>query len=369
VAYRAGSDRTLLVVTSVMTIFGLLMVYNASAVMASTKLGSSSYYFLRQLGFAAFGYLFMILLMNVDYHVWQKPKVLAILLVLSVAGLLVVFTQPKINGAQRWLRGPMSFQPSEVAKLVLLMFLAAYLHRHASEINQFSRRLVPCMAVVLTFVGLIAIEPDLGQAICIVAMTVVLLFVSGLSWLYLGSAALLAAPAFYFFVYRVPFRWGRLMAFLDPGMDPLGAGWQITQSLTAIGSGGLFGTGLGGSKQKLFFLPYAHSDFIFAIIGEEIGLVGTLLVTALFLVFFYRGMKISLKAADKFGFYLALGITSMVTVQSLINISMVLSLLPTKGIALPFISQGGSSMLLNLMATGVLLNISQNSEASPAESV
>jgi cell division protein FtsW len=169
-------------------------------------------------------------------------------------------------------------------------------------------------------------------------------------------------PVFYFAVMRVPFRWERILAFLNPFHDPLGAGWQILQSLTAVGSGGVFGLGLGASKQKLFFLPYAHSDFIFAVIGEEIGLVGTCLVSLAFLVYFLRGLRITLRAPDSFGYYLGLGITLMVVIQAFINISMVLALLPTKGIALPFISQGGSSLLLNLAATGILLNISHHSE-------
>ncbi len=367
-AYRAGNDRTLLIVTSLLTVFGLLMVYSASSVMASSKHGMSSYYFVRQLACAGFGYLAMVILMNVDYHLWQKRKLIAVLLLVSLVSLLFVFTQPRINGSHRWLRGPMSFQPSEMAKLVLLMFLAGFLHRYAGEINSFVRRLLPCLAVVLLFAGLIALEPDLGQAFCVVSIAVVLLFVAGLSWKYIASAVVLCVPAFYFFVVLVHYRWERVRAFLNPFQDPLGSGWQTIQSLTAIGSGGFLGLGLGGSKQKLFFLPLAHSDFIFAVIGEELGLIGTLLVTAAFVLFFYRGMKISLKAPDRFGFYLGMGITAMVVLQALINISMVLSLIPTKGIALPFLSQGGSSLLMNLLATGVLLNISRHGDAAALES-
>jgi len=191
-------------------------------------------------------------------------------------------------------------------------------------------------------------------------ITVVLLFVAGLAWQYMAGAALLAVPVFYFFVVRFPFHMARIKIFLNPFQDPLRTGWQISQSLTAVGSGGLSGLGLGASKQKLFFLPEASSDFIFAVIGEELGLLGTCLVAFAFLLFFYRGIRIALKSPDRFGFYLGLGITLMVTIQGFINISMVLAMMPTKGIALPFMSQGGSSLLLNLLATGVLLNLSHH---------
>lgn len=362
-AYKPSSDRMLFITTSFLTIFGLMMVYSASSIMAASEHGLSSYYFLRQLGFAAFGYLALLLLMNVDYHFWQRERVIQVLTLACVAILVFVITQPKVNGAHRWLRyGIISFQPSEVAKLVILIFLAAYLHKHEAEINLPLKRLVPCILFVAMFTGLIGIEPDLGQAICVMLITCVLLYIAGLSWTYIGGAVLLIVPSFYFFVWCVPFRKDRIMSFLYPGHDPLGAGWQILQSLTAIGSGGLLGVGPGASRQKLFFLPEAYSDFIFAVIGEEFGLLGTSLIAIGFLVFFIRGMKITMKAPDRFGFYLALGITLMVVLQAFINISMVLALMPTKGIALPFISQGGSSLLLNLTATGVLLNISHYSE-------
>jgi cell division protein FtsW len=362
-AYRPSGDRLLFIMTSLLTIFGLVMVYSASSVVASTKHGMSSYYFLKQLAFAGAGYVLMVFLMNVHYQVWSKHKVVFLLALLTVLMLLSVFTQPRINGSHRWLRwGPVSFQPSEIAKLVMLIFLAAYLAKREAVINRPARGLLPCATIILLFAGLIAVEPDLGQAICIVMIAAVLLFVAGLSWKYGAAAAVMAMPAFYFFVMRVPFRWERVQAFLNPFHDPLGSGWQISQSLTAIGSGGLLGLGLGGGRQKLFYLPEAHSDFIYAVIGEEIGLAGTVLISVAFLVFFYRGLKITLRAPDRFGFYLGLGITLMIVLQAYINISMVLALIPTKGIALPFISQGGSSLLLNLLATGVLLNISHYGE-------
>jgi cell division protein FtsW len=356
VPYKASGDRILFITTGLMTIFGLVMVYSASSVMVGP------YFFLKQLAFAVAGYAGLLFLMNVDYHVWQKTRVVRASLAVAVGALVFVMTQPKVNGAHRWLRLGMSVQPSEIAKLIVIVFLAAFLHKYAPEINQLWKRLVPCVAVIGLIAGLIGIEPDLGQAVCIVLITGIVLVVAGLDWRYIAGALLAAAPAFYAFVIRVPYRWERIKSFLDPFQDPLHSGFQILQSLTAIGSGGALGVGLGASRQKMFFLPEAHSDFIFAVIGEEIGLIGTCLVAIAFFVFFFRGLKITLGAPDSFGFYLGLGITLMVVIQAFINISMVMAMLPTKGIALPFMSQGGSSLLLNLIATGILLNISHYAE-------
>jgi cell division protein FtsW len=366
-AYRPTSDKILFFTTGFLTIFGLVMVYSASSVVASSQHGISSYFFLRQLMHAGIGFICLIFMMNVDYHMWQKPKAIGTMLVICALVLLFVLTQAKVNGAHRWLRyGPLiSFQPSEVAKLIVLVFIAAYLHKHESEINKLNKLLLLGLVVGL-FAGLIAIEPDLGQALCICAIAGLLLFIAGLAWQYMAGAVLMAIPAFYFFVVRVPFRWERIKAFLNPFHDPLGSGWQISQSLTAVGTGGFSGLGLGASRQKMFFLPEASSDFIFAVIGEELGLIGTCLVAIAFLVFFYRGIRIILRSQDRFGFYLGLGITLMVVLQGFINISMVLAMMPTKGIALPFMSQGGSSLLLNLIATGVLLNLSHHNRASEA---
>ena len=366
-AYKPSSDKILFVTTGLLTIFGLVMVYSASSVVAFSQHGMSSYFFLRQLLYAGVGFLFLMILMHVDYHVWQRPNVIRIILIICAVTLVFVLTQPKINGAHRWLRyGGFSFQPSEVAKLCVLMFVAAYLQKHESEINQPVRRLLPFGIVLGLFAGLIAKEPDLGQALCLCMIAGILLFVAGLSWRYIAGAALLAVPVFYFEVIREPYRMRRMEAFLNPFHDPLGSSWQITQSLTAVGSGGFAGLGLGASKQKLFFLPEASSDFIFAVIGEELGLIGTSLVAIAFLIYFYRGMRIVLRAPDRFGLYLGLGITLMVVLQGFINISMVLNMMPTKGIALPFISQGGSSILLNLVATGVLLNLSHQERSVEA---
>ncbi len=362
-AYKPTGDKILFVTTAFLTIFGLVMVYSASSVVASSQHGMSSYFFLKQLAHAGIGFLFLMLLMNVDYRRWQKPKVIRTLLILSALSLLFVMTQPTINGAHRWIRygGFISFQPSEIAKLVVLIYVASYLQKYECEINQPVRRLLPFGMVVGLFAILIAIEPDLGQALTLCMIAGILLYIAGLAWQYIAGAAVLAVPLFYFFILRVPFRLERIKAFLNPFHDPLGSGWQISQSLTAVGSGGFTGLGLGASKQKLFFLPEASSDFIFAVIGEELGLIGTSLVAIAFLIFFYRGVRIILRSQDRFGFYLGLGITLMVVLQGFINISMVLAMMPTKGIALPFISQGGSSILLNLIAAGILLNLSHYS--------
>ncbi len=362
-AYKPTSDRVLFTATTLLTILGLVMVHSASSMVASFKYGMSSYFFLKQLLFAALGYTLMIVLMNVDYHTWQRKKPLGWMLAICAVLLVCVFFQPAVNGAHRWLRyGQLSLQPSEIAKLALLIFLARYLSRHDSEINMAGKRLLPCVGLVGLYVALIAFEEDLGQAACVAAITALLLFISGLSWIYVAGAAMLAVPAFYFGVVCVPFRWERIMVFLRPWHDPLGAGWHVSQSLTAVGSGGILGLGLGASRQKLFFLPTAHSDSIYAVISEELGLIGAGAVLLMFAVFFYRGLRITFRAPDRFGFYLGLGVTMLVVLQALVNISMVLALLPTKGIALPFISQGGSSLLLNLMAAGILLNISQYGE-------
>ncbi|MDI9612498.1 MAG: putative lipid II flippase FtsW [Acidobacteriota bacterium] len=366
-AYKPSSDKILFFTAGFLAIFGLVMVYSASSVKAASEHGMSSYFFLRQLAFAAIGLVLMYGVMKIDYRRWQNPRVLIPFLSLCVVLLLFVLTQPAINGAHRWLHfGSFGFQPSEFAKLAVLMFVAWFLHRYEGEINRFSRRLLPLGLAVGFFAVLIAVEPDLGQALCLCLIVTVLLFVAGLSWRYFVGAAALAIPAFYFFVVKVPYRWDRIQAFRNPFEDPMGTGWQITQSLIAVGSGGVTGLGLGASRQKLFYLPEASSDFLFAVIGEELGIIGTTLVVVAFLIYFLRGVRIALRARDRFGFYLALGITLMVALQALINISMVLALMPTKGIALPFMSQGGSSLWLNMLATGVLLNLSYQNKLAEA---
>jgi cell division protein FtsW len=361
-AYRPKVDRILLFTAGFLMVFGLVMVYSATSVVAATQHGTSYYFFLRQLLYAGFGIVALVFMMNMDYHVWQKPKVLFLLLVICAVVLAFVLTQPKVNGAHRWLRfgGFLSFQPSEIAKLIMIMFFAWFLNRYEHEINMPVQRLLPLGAVIILFCGLIYKEPDFGQIMCICIIAGILLYIAGLAWHYIAGAVLLAIPVICFIIHQDPYRMERIKVFLDPFSDPMGSGWQITQSLIAVGTGGLSGLGLGASQQKLYFLPEAGSDFIFAVIGEELGLIGTFLVALAFLLFFFRGIKITLHSPDRFGFYLGLGITLMVVLQGFINISMVIAMMPTKGIALPFMSQGGSSLLLNLAATGILLNLSHH---------
>jgi len=361
-AYRPSIDKTLLSAVGFLTVLGLLMVYSASSVHAADRHGDSYYFFLRQLKYAGFGFLALLGLMRVNYHFFQKPKVLKAFLIMTGAALVFVLTQPAVNGARRWIIiGGVSIQPSEFAKLAVLIFIAWFLHAHGKTFNRPERVAAVC-GVVAIFVVLIGAGPDLGQAFTLFIIAAILLVMAGLAWRYIAfalAAAVVAVPlALPHLLFNVEYRWKRIEAFLHPDKDPTGAAWQINQSLIAVGSGGFWGLGPGDGRQKLFFLPESSTDFIYAIICEEWGFIGAALVIAAFLVFFYRGMKIASKSHDKFGFYLGAGITLMVTLQAFINISMVLGMLPTKGIALPFISQGGSSLLMNLAATGILLNLS-----------
>ncbi|MDR1726701.1 MAG: putative lipid II flippase FtsW [Acidobacteriota bacterium] len=368
-AYRPGSDKILLSIVVFLTVFGLVMVCSASTIRAAEMDKMPYHFFVRQLVFAVAGVSALVGLMRMDYHKLQRPKVF--LTILSVVGLMLVavFFQPGRGSGgdiHRWLDlGPISIQPSEFAKLAVVLFLAWFLHDPRNDIRQPVQLLMP--GVVLGFfAGLVLVGKDLGQTVMLCLVSGVLMVIAGLRWRWIGGIALLSLPAFYFWVFKVAYRWDRIETFLHPERDPQGDGYQIMQSLIAVGSGGLSGLGLGGSKQKFLFLPEAHNDFIFAVIGEEWGILGTTVVLVAFLFFFYRGMKIALNAHDRFGFYLAAGITLMVVLQGFISISMVLAMLPTKGIALPFISYGGSSLLLNLAAAGILLNLSYQNKIDEA---
>jgi cell division protein FtsW len=361
---KASNDRILFIGISILLLFGLLMVYSSS-IAAGARKGTPSCYFLRQLLYAGIGYVLMIRLMFVDYHVWLKPKIIILLSALSILLLGLVFIFEPIKGAQRTLRLEpwVTFQPSELAKLVLLLFLAFFIQANRSEIRQPGFRPYSWMLYVGLFAGLIIREPDFGQALFIVLVSAVLLFIAGFDRKHVWIALLLSGPAFYLFIWRVLYRRLRFLAWLKALLNPLYGDYQTRQAAIALGRGGLFGAGFGESLQKFFFLPEATTDFIYAVIGEEFGLLGTVLVAGAFLGFLYLGVKISLRAPDTGGFYLGLGITMMVAMQAFINISSALALIPTEGLTLPFISRGGSSLLVSLMAIGILINIASQRKA------
>lgn len=369
------TDRWLFLSTLALCMIGVVMVFSASAVTARETYGSAYTFILRQILWLGLGLAGMFWLMNVDYRRLRQPGViftgLAVVLVLLVG----VFFLDKSHSTHRWIRiGPASLQPSELAKLAVIFYLAWFLEMRRrvsgknriaaaqAHVNDLQRTLLPALGPVLLFVGLVVLEPDLGTAAQIFLIALGVLFVAGLHGSYLFYAALVALPLFYLMIVRVPYRNDRLLAFLNPGADPQGSGFQLLQSLIAVGSGGFTGVGLMESKQKLFYLPEAHTDFIYAVLCEELGYLGGVAVLVLFGIYAWRGLRAAWAAPDDFGRLTALGITLMVVSQALINLGVVLGMMPTKGIPLPFVSYGGSSLLVMLLATGVLLNISQHAE-------
>jgi len=312
--------------------------------------------------FAALGLAVMFVVMKLDYHTYRHPAVVFSALAIVVALMVLVFFLPSAANTHRWIQlAGFSMQPSELAKLALIFFLAAFLEKRKGKVNDLRFTLIPIAVVVAMLAGLIELQKDLGTAVSLLVISGVLLFVAGLDPRWIAISIIFAAPTVYLLVSRVGYRRDRILAFLNPWDDPLGRGFQIIQSLLAVASGGVIGLGFMEGKQKLFYLPEAHTDFIFAVVGEELGLIGTIAVLVLFAVFLWRGLRTSMRAPDLFGFYLAMGITMMVCVQAFINMSVVLGLLPTKGIPLPFLSYGGSSFVVMLASVGILLNVSQQS--------
>ena len=343
------------------------MILSASAVTAEHQYGHSYIFLLRQVAWLVIGLFGMFVLMRTDYRKLREPAVVYPVVCIVLLLLIGTFFLDKSHATHRWIKlGPANIQPSELAKLAVVLYLAWFLDlkRRGKAGMEFCKEdflntILPAAGPILVCVVLVLLQPDLGTAVDIVLIATAILYVAGLSWKWIGVGAAAALPALYFLIAHVAYRQARLMAFLDPGSDPQGAGFQLLQSLIAVGSGGFTGVGLMESKQKLFYLPEAHTDFIYAVICEELGFIGAMIVIALFAVYGWRGMRASFSAPDGFGRLLALGITAMVLSQALINFAVVLGMVPTKGIPLPFISYGGSSLLVMLLATGVLLNISQ----------
>ena len=362
-AKRVSVDRWLFTVTAILVFVGLIMVFSASAVMAKERFGSAYTFVLKQLFWAVAGIVAMIAAMKIDYRRYKHPAVVFSLLAVTTILLMAVFALDRSHNTHRWIHwGGFSFQPSELAKPALILFLAFFLETRFKQIEDWKNTLLPAVAPTVIFLLLIVAQPDLGTAIACAGITATILFVAGMQMRYFGYAFLASILPLYFLLFHVSWRRDRMLAFLNPYADPRGTGFHIIQSLIAVSTGGLTGVGLMEGKQKLFYLPEPHTDFIFAVTAEELGLVGALFVVVLFAIFLWRGTRTALRTNDPFGRFLAVGITSMVILQAFINISVVLGLMPTKGIPLPFVSYGGSSLFVTLACVGVLLNISKQAE-------
>ncbi len=345
-------------------IIGLVMVYSSSAIWADYKFGDAFYFAKRQSLFAVVGVIAMYLISRVDYMVWKqyaKPIIIICFL------LLIVVLIPGIgtlrNGSRSWIGvGAFSIQPSEFMKLAMILFLAKYLEKHQKNITSFTKGLVPTLGMTILAFGLIMLQPDLGTGTVMFGTAVVIILIAGARMTHFAGLGLLGLVGFVGLVASAPYRLERITSYLDPWKDPLGSGFQIIQSLYAIGPGGLFGLGLGQSRQKFFYLPEPQTDFIFAILSEELGYIGGTIILILFFILLWRGIKIALGAPDLFGSLLAAGVISMIAIQVMINVSVVTGLIPVTGITLPFLSYGGSSLTLTLMAVGILLNISRHAK-------
>jgi len=365
VARKLAVDRFLFAPVVVLVALGLLMIYSASAMQiylpAAGGPSQPLFFVTKQAIAVLLGSVLAIAAMRVDYRRLNDPRVVwAGLALLFLALVAVLFLAP-VNGTRRWIDlGPFSIQPSEFGKIGLVVAFAALLSRREGELEDVRRTLLPAAGLLGLLVGLVLLQPDFGTAVSYLAIAGAMLFYAGMRLRWFAGAALLALPALVVYAWSAPYRRARILAFLRPESDPLGTGYQALQSLIAVGTGGVTGLGLGDGKQKLFFLPYPYTDFIYAIVGEELGLIGCAVVLGLFGLLFARGMRAAVNAPDTFGRLLGVGLAVMIVVQALVNVSVVLALVPTKGIPLPFLSYGGSALWADLMAVGILLNVSQH---------
>jgi cell division protein FtsW len=357
-AKKRAFDKTLFTTLVALVALGLVMVYSVGGPRARGEV--SEMLFTRQAIAAALGFVALAVAMHVPYRTLRNPLVVYGMLLAGLALLVAVLFQPSVNSARRWiLFGPLSLQASEIAKLALIPFIAYQIDRKQGDVNRIEL-LAPVLFVVGLTATLVLVEPDQGTSVLLVGLAFVMLFLAGLKLRWVATAGLVLVPAAAFLALSASYRRARLLSFLDPEADPLGNGYQALQSLIAIGSGGLFGRGPGQSLQKLYYLPQSESDFVFSILAEELGLLGGLLVLAGFTLLLWRGVRAGLNAPDLFGRYLALGITTVLTVQALLNVGVATALLPTTGVPLPFISYGGSSLLVAMTMGGILLNISEH---------
>lgn len=359
-AKKLAFDRVLFGTVIVLLAVGLTMVFSASAALVIESDGGSNPFLLRQAAAAFVGLVLMWTAMHVDYRQLRRPLVVYGGLAIVVLLLVVALFQPDLNGTRRWIfLGPVSIQPSELAKLGIVLF-AAYQAERQAERDRAWEMIVPCCVVAGLLAALILLQPDMGTAVIVFAAALLVLFLSGSPWRFFLVSAAALVPLAFVLIRIEPYRWRRITAFLEPERYALDAGFQAHQSLIAVGSGGVFGLGLGDSVQKLHFLPHPHSDFVFSIVAEELGLVGACLVLSLFGVFLWRGVVAGLRVTDPFGRLLAWGLTGTIVLQALLHVSVALSLMPTTGVPMPFLSAGGSALVVTLVASGVLLNISQH---------
>ncbi|MDD5136460.1 MAG: putative lipid II flippase FtsW [Candidatus Omnitrophica bacterium] len=357
-------SRSIFLITVSLVAAGIIMIYSASSIYAYSSMGDSLYFLKRHLIYLAVGFVMMFAAMALDLKKLQKlSKPVMLVSALLLLLVLIPHIGRETAGARRWFRlGLVNFQPSEFAKIAVIIYMADLVSRKGILMKSFFKSFLPAVIVLGAVVGLVLLEPDLGTAITISAITFIILYVGGVNPAHIWASFLASLPVLYLLLFRVEYRRKRLMVFMDPWADKRGAGFQIIQSFVALGSGGPFGVGLGQSRQKLFYLPASHTDFIFSIIGEELGFVGVTAIIILFTLFVWQGMKVAFRARDSFERSLALGIVSLIAIETIINIGVTAGALPTKGLPLPFISYGGSGLIFHLMAVGLLLNIARSSE-------
>jgi cell division protein FtsW len=361
-AKRVGVDKWLFGTVLLLVLFGLVTVFSASAVMAKEQYGSPYPYMLKQAVWALLGLLALVVLMKVDYRRYNNPKVVFPLVAITVLLLVAVFAVPGSHHTHRWFRfgGFFTFQPSELATPVVILFLAYFLQSRLHKMDDYKGTILRAVAPPLLLIALILKEPDLGTALVCAGVMLFMLYLAGMQMRYIGLAAVCASPVLVYMLWFVPWRRARMEVFLNPDADPRGTGFHILQSLIAVGTGGIRGLGLMEGRQKLFYLPEPHTDFIFANVCEELGLIGALALITLFVALAYRGMRAAYLSTDPFARFMAFGITSAILIQAFFNMSVVVALVPTKGITLPFISFGGTSLFVTLASMGVLLNITRD---------
>jgi len=351
--------RSIFIIALALMAIGIVMLYSSSAIYAYEKIGDSAFFLTRHMWFLLLGFVFMFCAMSVKLTEMERSsRILMLAAILLLLAVLIPDIGVSVRGARRWFRiaGFANFQPSEFAKFAIIIYIASFISRKGYKIKELFRGYIPVISVVLATGGLVLLQPDFGTSVSILVVSFLIIFVSGAKLKHLLTTAFLGLPFLYYLVFSVPYRRRRMLVFLNPWQETEGAGFQIVQSLIALGSGGLFGVGLGQSKQKLFYLPESHTDFIFSIIGEELGFAGAICVVMLFAVFVWQGMRAFYKVHRPFNKFLIFGITGMIGFEALVNIGVNTGVFPTKGLPLPFVSYGGSSLVFHMAALGLLLN-------------